>query len=368
MLARSPDIAVIARNSSFAYRGESLDVRKIGVELGADYILEGSVRREADKLRLVAQLDDAKTGRHLWAERFDEATNNPWSLYDAVTGRIVASLTGDKGEIKQAQYPVVWQKDPSELDEYDYYLRGLDTFVNARSEAAFHRSSAIWEEGLKKFPDSALLRIKLGWNYYIVAFLGYSKRPKEDFARAGRLVREAMAQNNLSPLELRTGHWLLAYVLCQERDFKGALQEAETAISMAPNDASMFGDLSKVYIMAGKPMQAVELINKAQSLDPRNINKLNISKGWALQVAGKPAESVAAYENSSLSSPMALLTMAISFARIGRDDEARKLMKKALAIEPTITQTRWRDVSFYAYDTITDAEIVDLSKIGLPAI
>ena len=345
MLARSPDVAVIARNSSFAYRGEPLDVRKIGAELGADYILEGSVRKEADKLRLVAQLEDAKTGRHLWAERFDEATNNPWSLYDTITGRIVASLTGDKGEIKQAQYPAVWLKDSTALDEYDYYLRGLDIFVKARSEAAFDRSSAIWEEGLKKFPDSALLRIKLGWNYQTVAFRGYSKNPNEDFAQAGRLVREAMAQNNLSPMELRTGHWLLAYVLCRERDFKGALQEAATAISMAPNDASMFGDLSKVYIMAGEPMQAVELINKAQSLDPRNINKLNIFKGWALQVAGKPAESVAAYENSSLSSPMALLTMAISFARIGRDDEARKLMKKALAIEPAITQTRWRDRS-----------------------
>jgi len=98
MLARSPDVAVIARNSSFAYRGEPLDVRKIGAELGADYILEGSVRKEADKLRIVAQLEDAKTGRHLWAERFDEATNNPWSLYDTITGRIVASLTGDKGD------------------------------------------------------------------------------------------------------------------------------------------------------------------------------------------------------------------------------------------------------------------------------
>ena len=366
MLASAPDIMIIARNSSFAYRGGSFDVRKIGAELGVDYVLEGSVRKEGDKLRLVAQLDDAKTGKHVWAKRFDEAGNDPWSLHDKVAGRIVATLTGEVGKIKKAQFDAVWRKDATTFDEYDYYLRGLDIFLNAHSEADYERSGAIWEEGLKKFPNSALLRIKLAWNYRNLAYYGYSQNPSDGFAQAGRLVREAMAQDNLSPMEQRTASWLLAFVLSQERDFKGALREAEFAISMAPNDARMFGDLSEVLTMAGKPSQAVEILDKAISLDPRSNSNLHLSKAWALQVAGKPAESAAIFESQIFASPMAHLTMAISLARVGRDDEARELVKKALAIQPTITQASWRDLSYYADTSITDGEIADLARIGLP--
>ena len=114
-VARSPDLSVIARNSSFTYKGKATDVRQIGKELGVDYVLEGSVRKEADKVRIVAQLVDAKTGQHVWAERFDKTGTDPWALQDDVTGKIIGALAGDKGQLKRAQYREAWGRDTADL-------------------------------------------------------------------------------------------------------------------------------------------------------------------------------------------------------------------------------------------------------------
>ena len=102
-LSRFPDLVVVARSSSFAYKDKALDVRQVGRELGVDYVVEGSVRKDGDKLRIVSQLIDTKNGEHLWAERFDRSGTNPWALQDEVTGMIVSAITGETGALKQAE-------------------------------------------------------------------------------------------------------------------------------------------------------------------------------------------------------------------------------------------------------------------------
>ena len=109
-LSRFPDLAVVARTSSFAYKGKAVDIRQVGNELGVDYVVEGSVRKDGDKLRIVSQLIDTKNGEHLWAERFDRTGTNPWALQDEVTGMIVSAMTGEKGALKRAQYRQAWGK------------------------------------------------------------------------------------------------------------------------------------------------------------------------------------------------------------------------------------------------------------------
>ena len=120
-LSRFPDLAVVARCSSFAYKGKAIDMRKIGNELGVDYVVEGSVRKDDDKLRIVAQLIDTKNGEHVWAERFDRSGSDPWALQDDVTGMIVSAMTGEQGALKQAEYRQAWGKGATTtLEEYDY--------------------------------------------------------------------------------------------------------------------------------------------------------------------------------------------------------------------------------------------------------
>jgi adenylate cyclase len=123
MLSRFTDLSVTARNSSFVYKGKSVDIRQVGHDLNVDYALEGSVRKEADQIRITAQLVDAKTGEHVWAEHYDKAGNDPSALQDEATERIVRAITGDLGVIKKAQYHDAWAKDAANLSEYDYYLR-----------------------------------------------------------------------------------------------------------------------------------------------------------------------------------------------------------------------------------------------------
>ena len=164
-LSRFPDLVVVARSSSFTYRGKPVDLRQVGKDLGVGYVVEGSVRKDGDRIRIVAQLIDTKDGEHVWGERFDRSGTDPWALQDEVTGRIVSTMTGETGVLKQAQYQQAWGKDATNLEEYDYYLRGhekLMKYIQGDKEG-IEKSGEIWKEGLAKFPSSPLLKVKLGW-------------------------------------------------------------------------------------------------------------------------------------------------------------------------------------------------------------
>ncbi|TIL44599.1 adenylate/guanylate cyclase domain-containing protein [Mesorhizobium sp.] len=366
MLARSPDVSVIARNSSFTYKGKPTDVRQIGRELGVGFVLEGSVRKDADKVRIVAQLINAKTGEHVWADRFDEAGSDPMALQDAVTGKIVGAIAGDKGQVKQAAYRDAWGKDAANLEEYDYYLRGHDKFLKFSSES-FEEAARIWTEGLSKFPASALLKLKLGLYHYFNADFGWSDDLAYDYRKAGELAREAMRSNNLSPLEQKLGHWLLAHVHSQEGDFKRSMDEAELALKMYPNDAWMSVILSQVAVQAGQPDKAITWVDFGIRNDPANSSYYACAfKGSALQMAERYQESADILHECGDSSIYVLLEQSINDTRLGRPEEAKAYVARALKLQSTFTAKKWRATSIHSDPKVIDREVADLIKAGLP--
>ena len=266
-LSRFPDLVVVARGSSFAYKGKAVDMRQVGKELGVDYVLEGSVRKDGDKLRIVSQLIDAKNGEHVWAERFDRSGMDPWALQDEVTGMIVSAITGEKGALKQAQYRQAWGKDATTLEEYDYYLRGHDQLMRYTKEG-IERSGEIWREGLAKFPSSPLLKVKLGWHYMVRAYIFVSDDPPADIRKAGELARQVLANEHLSPQVARLANWLMSYVLVQERDFDGALAAADKTVALAPYDMFVLSRLMMVLVQIGRPDQALQWADQAAARDP----------------------------------------------------------------------------------------------------
>ena len=213
MLSRFTDLSVIARNSSFVYKGKPVDVRQIGHDLNADYVLEGSVRKEADQIRITAQLVDTKTGEHVWAEHYDKAGKDPSALQDEATPKIVGTITGESGVIRKAQYHDAWAKDTANLSEYDYYLRTHDLNNNPSSKEVMDRAVRIAEEGLAKYPDSNLLKMQLAWAYCLTAWNYYSDDIPADYHKAGELTKSVLASDNLSPQVKKLAHWLLALVL-----------------------------------------------------------------------------------------------------------------------------------------------------------
>jgi adenylate cyclase len=366
MLSRFPDVTVIARNSSFVYKGKPVDMRQIGRDLNVGYALEGSVRNEADQIRITAQLIDTQTGNHVWAERYDKSGKDALALQDEVTGKIVGAMTGETGQIKRGQYQDAWGKDTTDLGEYDYYLRGHDVFMNF-TKADNDRAEQIWEEGLAKYPDSNLLKVKLGWYHFNAGWYLWSDDIPSDYRKAGELVRTVLAKENLSPQVKRLAHWLFAFVLVSEGDFSRALKEADTAIALAPYDAFMIGNLAQIAIMSGKPDKGLEWIDFARTHDPNGLKQQNYNKGWALRILGKYEDSVAAFRQSFYPDGDAPLHIAVALFRLGQIIEAKAEVKLMLEKnDPKFTQAKWREGYFYSDSSIMDSEVADLAKAGLP--
>ncbi|WP_373413860.1 adenylate/guanylate cyclase domain-containing protein [Ensifer aridi] len=363
-LARSPDLSVIARNSSFTYKGKPTDVRKIGEDLNVSYVLEGSVRKEADRVRIVAQLINTKTGAHVWAERFDQSGNNPMALQDAVTEKIVGALASETGQIKRSWYGEAWSKNAASLEEYDYYLRGHDKLLQYTPETT-QEASRITAEGMAKFPDSALLKFNMGFINYVRGVNGWSQDPQEDLRKVVELARQGMANHNLSPLERKLGHWLLAYSNLVERNFNNAMREAEAATALAPNDAFMRAVLADAAIAAGDTEQAVAWTNFGMRNDPANREFYSYLQGWALTTAERYQESVEVMKELADSFATIPLTKAINAVHLGDLDEARKNVTAALELDPSWTAEKWRTVTFVD-DKVLNRQANDLIKAGLP--
>jgi adenylate cyclase len=302
MLSRFPDLSVIARNSSFVYKGKPVDIRQVGRDLNVDYALEGSVRKDADQIRITAQLIDTATDKHVWAERYDKAGKDPLALQDEVTARIVDAMTGEKGQVKQGQYRETWGKDTADLGEYDYYLRGHDIYMNAGTKEENDRAARIWEEGLTKYPDSSLIKVKLGFYHWTNGFNFWADDISAELRKANAIGREVLAKDNLTPQVKRLAHWLLALALPFEREFSRAQEEANAAVAMAPYDAFAIGKLAIVPIMAGKPQKGLEQADFALAHDPNALKDLQYTRGWALRLLGKYEDSLAAFKQTNTDS------------------------------------------------------------------
>ena len=365
-LSRFPDLVVVARSSSFTYKDKALDVRQVGKELGVDYVVEGSVRKDGDKLRIVSQLIDTKNGEHLWAERFDRSGTNPWALQDEVTGMIVSAITGETGALKQAEYRQAWAKGATTLEEYDYYLRGHEQYMKYAQgdKEGIERSGEIWREGLAKFPSSPLLKVKLGWHHMMRVMIFVSDDPPADVRKAGELARQVLANEHLSPQVARLANWLMSYVLVQERDFDGALAAADKTVALAPYDTFMLSRLMMVLVQVGRPDQALQWADQAAARDPALGWCYNYGRGWAYLALGRFEEAVDALTQTQFND--AHLLLAIAYVRLGRMADARAEVVKMMKINPAITLQAWRLGYSFRDPAILDRYALDLVQSGLP--
>ncbi|MBD9527386.1 winged helix-turn-helix domain-containing protein [Paracoccus sp. PAR01] len=366
ILAKSPDVTVIARNSSFRYGAEPVDVRRIGRELGADFVLDGSVRRSGDGLRIVAQLSDVATGQSLWSERFDRSGPDAVAPQDEVTAQIISSLTGEENAMKRVLYRQAWESAPSRLGEYGYYLRGLDLFSGANSPEDNDRAGRIWAQGLGHYPDSALLKVKLGWYHWAAHWTYRSAQGAAHIAEAERLANQVTGSKDLTPEIRRQLHWLNAFLRTQRRDFDGAVAEARMAVELSPFDARMLSSLAEVLICAGDYRNALGWIDQAVAWEPDLKPAAHASRGNAYRLMGRDAQAVIEFQQVPDLSPRMNLSAAISLMQLGRPAEAREWTAKAARHRPMMTQDGWRDTSCHRNPVIVAAELAALSRAGLP--
>jgi adenylate cyclase len=249
-LSNFPTMRVMSRTSSFVY-DKPVNVQKVAQELSVDYVLEGGVKNSAGKVRVTAQLIDARTGEHIWASSFDEEVADPVALQEEIAGRINDSIGGFGGEISRSEYAAAAAKPPIGLGEYDYYLRG-HALWHRNEDGDNAKAREIWQAGLAKFPDSTLLRIKVALTLYRDLVYDRSDDRARDVDRGWTLIEEARADDNRTRLEELLLRWMSAWFhQYHDGDFERSVAEAEGAIKLAPYDALAYADLSNVLYNAG---------------------------------------------------------------------------------------------------------------------
>jgi TolB-like protein/class 3 adenylate cyclase/tetratricopeptide (TPR) repeat protein len=339
-LSKNPDLKVVSRNTSFTYKGKAVNARQVSEELGVRYVLEGSVRKQGDTVRITAQLIDGATDAHVWAERFDEEGTDIFALQDRVTEKIDATLSGHEGRIRKAEYQRVWAMDAAKLEEYDYYLRGHAVFFGFTPEAMLE-AREIWQEGLRKFPDSGLLRVKIGWTYFQFFQFGWGTEPEKDLERAHEWAQEGLTDATLPPVGQWNGHWLNAIVqLFHKRDYELAYEAARTTLEVVPNDSVTLVHLAQVPSYAGNPDLAIEWISRAIDREVHVPDWFFLQLGLAFHAKGDCKRAVQELEKVPFVAHDKSSSLTTCYVELDRLDDAKSEIAKLREAWPDLTVSK----------------------------
>jgi TolB-like protein/class 3 adenylate cyclase len=365
-LSNFPNLRVMSRTSSFVY-DKPVRVQQIGEELGADYVLEGSVKKADDTVRVTAQLIDAETGEHVWASRFDEEGSNPVVLQAEIADKIYTSIGGFGGEIARSEYAAAAASSDTNLEEYDYYLRGHALWY--RGEPGDNaKARAIWQEGLAKFPNSTLLRLKVALTYFRDLVDGQSDDPPRDVDLGWKLLKEAEADDTRTPIEELIFHWMMAWFYqFHEGDFGRSAAEAETTVNLASYDAQAYADLAAAMYNAGHVERAVEWAEEAARRAPDGPDWYRTYLATAYYHAGRYDEALTVIEK--MDEPWSYL-QAVIFVRLGKLDDARIALAGTIAECPDCTikaEATWPGGKQpQMVERLLAPYLDDLRKAGLP--
>jgi TolB-like protein len=333
-LSRFKDLFVIARNSTFRYKGQAVDVRQLKKELGARYVLEGSVQRVGDTLRVTAQLLDAKEGTHLWAETYDRelSASNVFAVQDEITEQVVGTIAGLWGVISRARFVEVREKPTNRLDAYESVLQ-FGAYVRDKlvpTEHAKVRESL--ERAVKSDPGYAEAWAWLAFIYLDEYRFNYNSRPNP-LDRALEAARRAV---NLGPTN-QGAHHALAMAHFFRRELDAFFAEAERAIALNPNDPNVLAHLGHHLNDAGDE-RGIVLVRRAMTLDPFHPSWFNLTIADHHFRRGEYEEALAAAQKVDMPGfywPQ--IYLAGIYAEMGRQGEARSALDELLKLYPDFT-------------------------------
>ena len=360
-LSKTPKLFVIARNSTFVYKGKAVNVQQVSRELGVKYVLEGSVRRSGNSVRITAQLIDAITGNHLWAERYDPRMKDIFAVQDEITMRIVNALEVKLTRGEQARLTEI---GTTNLEAYLKVLQGTEHASRA-NRTDNNTALELFKEAIAIDPDSAIAYARLAWAYWIEVFLGFGKSPEESIRQGFESAQKAISLNDSLPL----AHCALAGFHLLKREHQKSTSEGQKAIVLNPNWADGYMLLGHNLVFAGKPEEAISNLEMATRLDPFARSAYFHILGMAYREAGRYEEAIAACQEAIRRQPnneFAHLILASTYIVAGREPEARAEAAEALRINPMFSLKRLAKVRPHI-DPENTARMVDaLRKAGLP--
>ncbi|HYU12060.1 MAG TPA: adenylate/guanylate cyclase domain-containing protein [Stellaceae bacterium] len=336
-LSRIKWLFVIARNSSFAYKGQSPDIRQVGRELGVRYVLEGSVRKAAARVRITGQLVEAETGRHIWAERYDRAMDDVFALQDEMTMNVVAAI---EPSLRQAEVERVKRKRPENLDAYDLVLRATPLVVASMPETAL-RALPLLERALTLEPDYALAHGQAAWCYENL----FVRAGRRDEHRQGaiRHTHAAIAYGRDDATALTLGGFNLGMI---EHDRAAASEAFEAAIVLSPSSAFAYILGSIQLGFAGDVERAIEWGERGLRLSPLDPWSFVACHGMFLGhfQAGRFEQATNAARKSVQHNPgfsISHMFLAAALGKLGQIDEAKAVASRVLALQPGFSIADW---------------------------
>jgi len=330
-LSKIAGLLVIARNSSFTYKGRSVDVRAVGRELGVRSVLEGSIRRAGQRVRITAQLIDAETGGHLWADRYDRDLTDIFEVQDDVTRRIVDAL---KVTLSPAEKARLAESEPSNIDAYDSFLRGRELMLGKE------KNRATFEGAIMFLRKALMLDQNYSQAYACLAFahiFDYQNRwsddPDNSLQLAKQYARQAIEKDANEPM----AHCVAGLAALFARDVDHAKSEADLALRLNPNSAIAHNLLGNIRISSGQPLEAIPAIEQAMRLDPAFTHQSLHFLGTAYLFAGKYETAAALLRQRIVLVPetdFSRVALASALGHLGQLDEARRIWAELKEINP----------------------------------
>jgi TolB-like protein/class 3 adenylate cyclase len=364
-LSRVHWLFVIARNSSFTYKGRAVDIKLVGRELGVRYVLEGSVRKANNRVRITGQLVDATTGAHVWANRFDGALDDIFDLQDQVTASVVGAI---EPRLQQAEIERAGRKPTESLDAYDYFLRGMASF-HLFTRDSLLEARRLFQRATELDANYASAYGMAAWCVHLSKTNGWLLDPEREIAEGVRLARRAVAVGKDDPTALWSGGHSLAYLAAEVETGAAYI---DRAIVLNPNLAAAWSVSGWLRIYLGEPASAIERLERSRRLSPLDPIAYMGYAGMALALllADRYDEAVswaAKARNEQPNWATSLRVAAIAYALSDRIVEAREAMARLREIDPTLRLSNLERVAPPLRRPEDRARFADgLRRAGLP--
>jgi adenylate cyclase len=359
-LSKLSGLFVIARNSSFIYKDKPVNLQQVGRELGVRYVLEGSVRKGGNQVRITAQLIDAESGHHLWANRFDRKLEDIFAVQDEITEEIVAALDIKLLSGEQAR---VWRKSLKNPEARDLYYRGREKF-NRFTKEAMAEARQLSEQVIELEPDSPLGYALTAGALSTEVWGGWSKTPAQSLKYAAELVQKAIVLDDNNP----DAHVGLGFIYLVNRQFEKAIAEAERAVALSPSDANVFGNAAIIHVHSGMPKEAIMLAKQAIRLNPVPLPFIFNILGVSYRESGQYKEAIATLKEGIARYPEWVLShyaLVTVYCATGQYKEARAEVEEIFSMDPLFSLEQHTMRLPYKDQAVNERLLADLRKAGL---
>jgi len=358
-LSKVPNLFVIAHNSTFTYKGKPVKVKQVSEELGVRYVLEGSVQKSGDRVRITAQLVDALSGHHLWAERYDRELRDIFALQDEITMKVITAL---QVELTVGEMAGMIAKGTKNIDAFIKYVQAYELMTRITKEGKA-QAKKVLEEAIALDPEYPRLYMGLAFIHLMDVWFGTTESPDQSLARAFELAQKAISLDDSNA----AAYGILGEIYVMKRQYDKAIAECERAVSLDPNSADIFLRLGTVLNYAAKAEKAIPYLQKAIRLNPLPTAHYFIQLAVAYRDSGQYEKAIEASKKALQREPnthFPYIHMAISYIRLGLEEEARAAATEILTIDPKFSLERYAKILPFP-QPMADRVIEDLRKAGL---